>query len=197
MPSVSAVGCARATGPKWVTLPMRRSRNCARLAQRTVPRRKDRREIATMRSPGMSSAVTPPKGTRSPITASRIRSCRHSTRRTSSTKSRKPLRTSANNSVRSTRFRWRRHTASTIRAYLDYVKEHESHMWIATFQDGAKYARERVNSSVKSNVNGDAIEVSVTHSLKPDVYDIPLTARTTIPADWRLVRFRQGDDVRW
>jgi len=39
--------------------------------------------------------------------------------------------------------------------------------------------------------------VSVTHTLKADVYDLPLTARTTIPADWRLVRFRQGDDVRW
>ena len=44
---------------------------------------------------------------------------------------------------------------------------------------------------------GDAIEVSVTHSLDPKLYDLPLTARTTIPADWRVVRFRQGDQVRW
>jgi hypothetical protein len=28
---------------------------------------------------------------------------------------------------------------STVRAYYDY-KDHESHLWIATFQDGAKYA---------------------------------------------------------
>ena len=37
----------------------------------------------------------------------------------------------------------------------------------------------------------------MTHTLKPEVYDLPLTARTTIPEDWRLVRFRQGEDVRW
>ena len=92
---------------------------------------------------------------------------------------------------------WEALTTETMRAYLDYIKEHQGHMWIATFQDGAKYARERVNSTVRTNVSGEAIEVSVTHTLKPEVYDLPLTARTTIPADWRLVRFRQGDDVRW
>jgi peptidoglycan/xylan/chitin deacetylase (PgdA/CDA1 family) len=85
----------------------------------------------------------------------------------------------------------------TMRAYLDYIKDHERHLWIATFQDGAKYARERVNSAVHTNIAGEAIEVSVTHSLKPELYDLPLTARTTIPVDWRVVRFRQGDDVRW
>jgi len=26
---------------------------------------------------------------------------------------------------------------------------------------------------------------------------VPLTARTTIPVDWRIARFRQGDQVRW
>jgi peptidoglycan/xylan/chitin deacetylase (PgdA/CDA1 family) len=92
---------------------------------------------------------------------------------------------------------WEALTTDNMRAYLDYIKEHEPHLWIATFQDGAKYARERVNSSVRTNLSGEKIEVTVSHSLKPDVYDLPLTARTTIPADWRLVRFRQGDDVRW
>src|SRR5262249_54735418 len=85
----------------------------------------------------------------------------------------------------------------TMRECLDYIKDHERQLWIATFQDGAKYARERVNSTVQTNVAGEAIEVSVTHSLKPELYDLPLTARTRIPADWRVVRFRQGDDVRW
>jgi len=37
----------------------------------------------------------------------------------------------------------------------------------------------------------------VSHSLDPRVYDVPLTVRTTIPTDWRIVRFQQGDDVRW
>ena len=29
------------------------------------------------------------------------------------------------------------------------------------------------------------------------LYDLPLTARTVIPGDWKLVRFKQGGDVRW
>ena len=92
---------------------------------------------------------------------------------------------------------WEALTTDTMRAYLDYIKAHEPQLWIATFQDGAKYARERVNSKVQAKTAGETIEVSVTHSLKSDTYDLPLTARTTIPADWRLVRFQQGEDVRW
>ncbi|MEX2260836.1 MAG: polysaccharide deacetylase family protein [Bryobacteraceae bacterium] len=85
----------------------------------------------------------------------------------------------------------------TVRAYFDYIREREGRMWVATFQDGAKYARERMNSKVTARMAGDAIEVSVSHSLDPKLYDLPLTARTAIPADWKVVRFRQGDDVRW
>ena len=43
----------------------------------------------------------------------------------------------------------------------------------------------------------DPIEVTVTHTLDPKWYDLPLTAKTTLPADWKLVRFRQGTEVRW
>ena len=84
-----------------------------------------------------------------------------------------------------------------MRAYLDYMKSHEPRLWIATFQDGAKYARERMNSTVTTTLAGESIEVTVKHSLDPTAYDLPLTARTTIPADWRLVRLKQGDDIRW
>lgn len=92
---------------------------------------------------------------------------------------------------------WEALTTETMRAYLDYMKSNEPRLWVATFQDGAKYARERMNSSVTSRQSGDSIEVTVKHSLDPAAYDLPLTARTTIPADWRLVRFKQGNDVRW
>src|SRR5262245_54547189 len=30
-----------------------------------------------------------------------------------------------------------------VRAYLDYIREKEGRLWVATFQDGAKYVRER------------------------------------------------------
>ena len=84
-----------------------------------------------------------------------------------------------------------------VRGYLDYIKEREGRLWVATFQDGAKYARERMSSKVTSQRSGDAIDVTVTHSLDPKWYDLPLTAKTMIPADWKVVRFRQGKDVRW
>ncbi|HXB69394.1 MAG TPA: polysaccharide deacetylase family protein [Candidatus Acidoferrales bacterium] len=92
---------------------------------------------------------------------------------------------------------WEALPTEEMRTYVDYIKEHEGHLWIATFQDGAKYARERVASSVRTSATGDAIEVTVTHSLDSGLYDLALTARTIVPADWRVVRFRQGDDVRW
>jgi peptidoglycan/xylan/chitin deacetylase (PgdA/CDA1 family) len=92
---------------------------------------------------------------------------------------------------------WEPLTTENMRAYYDYIKEHEAHLWIATFQDGAKYARERVNSKVTTDRSSDAIAVTVTHSLDARVYNLPLTARTVIPAGWRLVHFRQGEEVRW
>ena len=85
----------------------------------------------------------------------------------------------------------------TVRAYFDYIQERAGRIWVATFQEGAKYARERMSSRVTTQRSGDAIEVAVTHSLDPRLYDLPLTARTTIPADWKVVRLRQGSDVRW
>ena len=85
----------------------------------------------------------------------------------------------------------------TVRSYLDYIQERAGRLWVATFQDGAKYARERMSSKVTTQLAEDAIEVSVTHSLDPKLYDLPLTARTTIPAGWSIVRFRQGNDERW
>jgi hypothetical protein len=84
-----------------------------------------------------------------------------------------------------------------VRAYFDYIQEREPRMWVATFRDGAKYTRERMSSKVTTTRAGDSIEVSIAHSLDPKLYDLPLTARTTIPADWKVVRFRQGTDVRW
>ena len=92
---------------------------------------------------------------------------------------------------------WEPLTTETKRAYYDYLKEREAHLWFATFRDGARYARERVHSKVESSRSGDAITVTVTHSLDPGLYDLPLTARTAIPADWKVVRFRQGNDTRW
>ena len=82
--------------------------------------------------------------------------------------------------------------AERLRAYFDYMKQRENRLWVATFRDAGKYVRERMASKVTTKQSGDAIEVSVTHSLDPKLYNLPLTARTTVPAQWSSVRVRQG-----
>jgi hypothetical protein len=82
--------------------------------------------------------------------------------------------------------------AERLRAYFDYLKAQEGRLWAATYQDGVKYARERVRSTVNTKQAGNAIEVTVTHKLDPRFYDLPLTARTTVPSDWTAVQIRQG-----
>ena len=71
--------------------------------------------------------------------------------------------------------------AAHLRAYFDYMKANEPRLWVATFRDAGKYARERMASKVTTKQSGDAIEVTVNHSLDPKLYNLPLTARTTVP----------------
>ena len=63
---------------------------------------------------------------------------------------------------------WEPVPAVRLRAYFDHIKAREDRLWVATFQDAAKYARERMKSTVTTRNAGDAIEVSVTHSLDPE-----------------------------
>ena len=85
--------------------------------------------------------------------------------------------------------------AERLRAYFDYMKQRENRLWVATFRDAGKYARERMASNVVTKQSGDAVEVTATHSLDPKLYNLPLTARTTVPAQWASVRVRQGRET--
>ena len=85
-----------------------------------------------------------------------------------------------------------------VKAYFDYIKANSDsgRLWVATYQDGAKYIRERIKSKVDTKQNGQAIEVTVTHPLDPKLYDLPLTARTTVPAQWTSAKITQGKDTK-
>jgi hypothetical protein len=48
-------------------------------------------------------------------------------------------------------------------------------------------------SRVTTKQSGEAIEVTVSHSLDPKLYDLPLTAKTAVPAEWKVVRVSQGN----
>ena len=91
---------------------------------------------------------------------------------------------------------WEPVPAARLKSYFDDIKAREDRLWVATFQDAAKYARERMGSSVTTRRAGDAIEVSVTHSLDPKLYDLALTARTAVPPDWTSAQFTQGKTTR-
>ena len=54
--------------------------------------------------------------------------------------------------------------------------------WLTTYQDGAKYIRERMRANIQTTQTGQAIEVTVTHPLDPKKYDLDLTARTDLSA---------------
>jgi hypothetical protein len=51
-------------------------------------------------------------------------------------------------------------------------------------------------STVTTKQAGNVIEVTVTHSLDSKLYNLPLTARTTVPSQWTSVQFTQGKVTR-
>jgi peptidoglycan/xylan/chitin deacetylase (PgdA/CDA1 family) len=85
--------------------------------------------------------------------------------------------------------------AANVKAYYDDIKAKSDRVWVATYQDGAKYIRERMKAVIKTAQARQAIEVTVTHPLEAKVYDVPLTARTTVPAEWTAVRVTQGQNT--
>ena len=83
-----------------------------------------------------------------------------------------------------------------LEEYFMYMKQHEDKLWIATFADVTKYMRERTNATVNGKETGNTITVNLAHSLDKSMYDIPLTLRTYIPADWKQVQVKQGDKTQ-
>jgi peptidoglycan/xylan/chitin deacetylase (PgdA/CDA1 family) len=87
---------------------------------------------------------------------------------------------------------WEPKTHQEIREYLEYIKSKEASLWIATFQDATKYMRERAHGEVRSYQDGDALSVVLHDDLTDLSYDLPLTLKTYVPIDWRVVEVRQG-----
>lgn len=81
---------------------------------------------------------------------------------------------------------------------FDYIKANSDSgkLWAPTYQDGVKYVRERMRAKIDTRQNGPAIEVTITHPLDPKKYDVPLTARTTVPAQWTSAKVTQGRDIK-
>jgi peptidoglycan/xylan/chitin deacetylase (PgdA/CDA1 family) len=91
---------------------------------------------------------------------------------------------------------WEPRTGAELTEYFEYIKSREGDLWVATFQDVAKYLRERAHAKLKAARSGDTIRVTLTHDLTDARYDLPLTLRTAVPSNWPAVEVRQGDRVR-
>jgi peptidoglycan/xylan/chitin deacetylase (PgdA/CDA1 family) len=87
---------------------------------------------------------------------------------------------------------WEPKTHAEITDYLAYMKSKENTLWIATFQDVAKYMRERTHADVQSFTDGEVITVVLRQSLTDLDYDLPLTLKTSVSSKWQQVEARQG-----
>ena len=86
--------------------------------------------------------------------------------------------------MESTALAGNRRPALELKEYFAYVKSKEEKLWVATFQDVAKYMRERTHSSVRSYREGNEISVVLRDDLTDASYDLPLTLKTQVPSGW-------------
>lgn len=82
---------------------------------------------------------------------------------------------------------------SRFASFLDYVKEHESDIWVGTFRDVAAYVAER--DAVKLSIEKSKHQVRVTPSLvlDPSLFNIPLTM--TVKGIKKFKVTQDGTDV--
>ncbi len=82
---------------------------------------------------------------------------------------------------------WEPRTGAELQEYFSYIKEKEPSLYIGTFGDVAKYMKERMSSTVKSEVQGNSITVDVSCGLDPEVYDVAMTLKTYVPKRWKTI----------
>jgi peptidoglycan/xylan/chitin deacetylase (PgdA/CDA1 family) len=75
--------------------------------------------------------------------------------------------------------------------YFQYIKEKESDIWVATFQDVTKYMRERMAAKTTEVKNKNKIIITLHHSLDSCLYNLPLTLKAYIPVLWKNVTVQQ------
>ena len=80
---------------------------------------------------------------------------------------------------------WEPRTGVELEEYFNYMNERKEYLWIGTFSDVTKYIRERKNTTIKTVVQDDIIELSISSELDPEVYDVPITLKTYVPRAWK------------
>lgn len=91
---------------------------------------------------------------------------------------------------------WKPKTGGELTDYFEYISAKKQSLWVATFQDVAKYIREREAGTVATYKDGDAIRVVLRSSLTDLSYDLPLTLKTYVPGEWDAVKVQQGQRTK-
>lgn len=78
--------------------------------------------------------------------------------------------------------------AKTIQ-FLRFLNGLKNKIWIATFPQVVKYAKEYDSHQVHiEKVSNQEVIFSITHSLDKTVYNEPLTIKATIPSSWKKIK---------
>lgn len=88
---------------------------------------------------------------------------------------------------------WEALPDTLLSTYFYYIKQNENNLWIATFEDVAKYMRERMQTDVTSDKTDNSITVHLTQTLNSSVYNVPLTLKTYVPATWKKIKVMEGN----
>ncbi len=72
--------------------------------------------------------------------------------------------------------------------YFQYIKQNENKLWVATFKDVAKYMRQRMNANVTEDISQNKITIHLMQTLDNNIYNMPLTLKTYVPANWKNVK---------
>ncbi|HLX93973.1 MAG TPA: polysaccharide deacetylase family protein [Puia sp.] len=87
---------------------------------------------------------------------------------------------------------WEPTPMGKLEEYLEFIKDRQDKLWVASFGDATRYMREREHARVSTKKDNGTFQVSLTHSLDKKMYDLPLTLKTYIPATWSKATVSQG-----
>jgi peptidoglycan/xylan/chitin deacetylase (PgdA/CDA1 family) len=80
-----------------------------------------------------------------------------------------------------------------LETYFKYIQSHRKDIWVATFQDAGKYIRETLATQVLFKYSPQVLTVTLTHTLDPKLYNLPLTVKTYVPKGWKKVSVTQNN----
>jgi hypothetical protein len=91
---------------------------------------------------------------------------------------------------------WEALPKNELDQYFAYIQARQNKLWVATFGDVTKYMRERQSAKVSASHKGNRITINLVHPLNKAMYNIPLTLKTHVPANWQNVRLTQAGKTK-